>query len=274
MINQVSIVLANYCPHCVPFSLSNAEKIAKDFEVPLRVLNIEISEQEIVSDKLVKEYGDWSEDYLIPQVFVEYANGQVIHLLTGFSEAVSVTKNSWEALFSSSYYKNLLREHRFINHKTLKDFVNKYLNFEGKCRRHCNKLTTLDELWSNANNTVGAYVCPDGYVSKVIYFSIDPDINWFKKFLITQVGKKIFNDRDLRLATRYGWELESDASTAIRKISPTGMIKEVYWTSYPKTDEEKKLGVFLCSNIQKGERCRKLFIQEINSTNRLCQECK
>jgi len=227
-----------------------------------------------VADRLVEEHGDWSEDYLIPQVFVEYTDGQVIHLLTGFSEAVSATKASWEALFSSSYYKNLLREQTFTNHKSLKDFVNRYLNFKGQCRRHCNKFTSLDELWSDSNNMVGVYVCPDGYVSRVIYFSIDPDINWFKKFLITQVGNEIFNDRDLRLATRHGWELESDASTEISNMSPTGVIREVYWTNYPKTDEERKRGVFLCSNLQKIKGCRKLFVQEVNSINRLCQKCR
>ena len=274
MINRVSIVLANYCPHCVPFSLQNAEKIAKDLGVPLRVLDIEVSKQEITADKLVKEHGDWSEDYLIPQVFVEYTDGKITHLLTGFSEAVSVTKASWEALFSSSYYKNLLREQVFMKHKSLKSFVNKYLNFKGQCRRHCKKFTSLKELWPDSNNMVGAYVCPDGYVSRIIYFSIDPDINWFKNFLMTQIGNDIFHDRDLRLATRHGWELISDTSTEINKISPMGMIKEVYWTNYPKTDEERRQGIFLCSNPQKGKECKKVFVQEINSTNRLCQKCR
>lgn len=274
MINRVSIVLANYCPHCVPFSLRNTKKIAKDFGVPLRVLDIEISEEEIVADRLVEEYGDWSEDYLIPQVFIEYADGQVSHLLTGFSEAVSVTEASWEALFSSSYYKNLLHEQAFMKRKSLKDFVNRYLNFEARCRRHCDKFTSLNELWSDSNNMVGAYVCPDGYVSRVIYFSIDPDINWFKKFLTTQVGEEIFTERDLRLATRHGWELESDASTEISNMSPTGVVKEVYWTTYPKTNEERRRGVFLCLDPQKGKGCKRLFVQEVHSSNRLCPKCR
>jgi hypothetical protein len=46
MIHRVTIILAEYCPHCVPFSLSNAKKIAHDLNVPLRVLNIENSAQE------------------------------------------------------------------------------------------------------------------------------------------------------------------------------------------------------------------------------------
>jgi hypothetical protein len=124
------------------------------------------------------------------------------------------------------------------------------------------------------NNLVGAYVCPDGYVSRVIYFSINPDINWFKKFLAAQVGEEIVNDRDLRPATRYGWELESDTLTEMSNVSSRGVVREVYWTTYPKTDEERSQGVFLCSEPQKEKECRRLFVQEINSTNRLCQKCR
>ena len=58
MIKRVSIVLANYCPHCVPLSLRNANKMAEDLEVPLLILDIEIPEQLEAADKLVKEHGD------------------------------------------------------------------------------------------------------------------------------------------------------------------------------------------------------------------------
>jgi len=64
-------------------------------------------------------------DYLIPQVFVEYEDGQVCHILTGFSGAVSMTEASWETLFSSSYYKNLLREQTVTERKSLKELVDK-----------------------------------------------------------------------------------------------------------------------------------------------------
>jgi hypothetical protein len=274
MINRVSILLANYCPHCVPFSLRNAEKMAKDFGVPLRVLNIENSKQEIEADRLVEKHGDWSVDYLIPQVFVEYADGRVCHVFTGFSEAVPVTEASWEALFSSSYYKNLISEQTVPKHKSLKKFVEKYLRFKGECRRHCGEPTSLVELWSDKNNMVGAYVCPNRYVSRVIYFSIDPDIVWFKKFLLTQVGKEIVNDRDLRPATRYGWELKNSACIEIEDISSTGVIREVYWTTYPTTEEERRRGIFLCFNPQQEKGCKRLFIQDINSTHTVCPKCK
>jgi len=274
MIKRVSIVLADYCPHCVPFSLQNAENMAKELGVPLRVLDIEVFEQEIVADRLVEENGDWSEDYLIPQVFIEYADGRVDHILTGFSEAVSVTEASWVALFSSSYYQNLMHKQADMNHKPLKEFVDKYLSFKGRCRRHCDKSTSSVELWSDAMNIVKAYVCPEGYVSRVIYFSRDPDIAWFKDFLSTQIGAGLVNDRDIRPATRHGWELSDNALRKNSDISSTGVVKEVYWTTYPKTDKERKLGIFLCSDPQKGKGCKKLFVQEVNSTEKLCSKCR
>jgi hypothetical protein len=273
MINRVSIILAHYCPHCVPFSLRNAEKMANDLGVPLRVLDIEIAAQELLADKLVEKNGDWSDDYLIPQFFVEYDDGRVTHLLTGFSEAVSATESAWEALFSSCYYKNLVQVQDEINHTSLRDFVYSYLSFSGQCRKHCDDSTSLIELWSDRMNLVGAYVCPGGYISRVIHFSTHSDRIWFKNFLSNQGVDELVNDRDLRLATRHGWELERDRSTSIRERSHSGVVREVYWTTYPKTDEEKRRGVFLCSNTQKGKKCQKLFIQNINSSNRLCPKC-
>jgi hypothetical protein len=121
---------------------------------------------------------------------------------------------------------------------------------------------------------VSAYVCPERFVSRVIYFSTDPDIAWFKKFLLTQVDEEIVHDRDLRPATRHGWELARDALIEIRNASSKGVLSEVYWTTYPKTNKEKRRGIFLCSNAQKGEECRRLFIKEVNSPNRLCPKCR
>jgi hypothetical protein len=76
--------------------------------VPLRVLDIDDSEQERLADELVKEHGDFAEDYLIPQVFAEYDNGEVRHLFTGFSEAVNITGARWDDFFASEFYKRKL----------------------------------------------------------------------------------------------------------------------------------------------------------------------
>jgi len=255
--------------------------MSRDLGVPLLALDIEIPEQLEAADRLVKEHGDWSEDYLIPQVFVEHVDGRVNHVLTGFSEAVSVTEGSWKALFSSSYYHGLINGRTAISHshssshrKSLKEFVEAYLTFDGQCYRHCDSPSSFVDLRSDSDNVIGAYVCPSGYVSRVVYFSVHPDVKQLRSFLISQVGKEIVNDRDIRPATRHGWELGGDAMAEIREVSPAGVIKEIYWTVYAKTEDERKRGVFVCSHRKKGMGCNGLFVQDKKSRNRLCPKCK
>jgi hypothetical protein len=248
--------------------LQNAKRLAEKLEVPLRVLDIQDPTQEEIADRLIKEHGDWAEDYLIPQVFVEYTDERVDHILTGFSEAVTVTEASWEAFFSSDYYKNLIRDRR-----PMKRFVKNHLIFKGHCRRHCEKPVSFLELWSNSEEVVGAYACPDGYVSRVIYFSVNPDLEWYTSFLSSQVGKDVVKDRDIRPASRHGWELDPNALAEISDMTPTGTVKEVYWTIYPQTEIEKHRGVFLCHDTKGNQGCGKLFVQDRTSRNRLCSNC-
>jgi hypothetical protein len=255
--------------------------MSRDLGVPLLTLDIEIPEQLEAADRLVKEHGDWSEDYLIPQVFIEHEDGRVNHVLTGFSEAVSVTESSWKTLFSSSYYQSLVHEHKAISYphssshrKSLREFVEAYLTFKAQCNRHCDSPSSFVDLRSDSDNVIGAYVCPGGYVSRVIYFSVHPDVKQFKRFLIFQVGEEIVNDRDIRPATRHGWELGGDAMAEIGEVSPTGVIKETYWTVYAKTEDERKRGVFVCSHPKKAMGCNRLFVQDKKSRNRLCPKCK
>ena len=51
-------------------------------------------------------YGDDAPDYLIPQVFLEWSDGSVDHLLTGFSEAVSRTAQAWQDLLASRWVRD------------------------------------------------------------------------------------------------------------------------------------------------------------------------
>jgi glutaredoxin len=105
--SQISIVLAQWCPHCVPLSLEMTKRMSEDLGVPYRVLDIDDEEKVKIGDDLVKRYGDDADDYLIPQVFLEFPGGKVEHIFTGFSENPQVTRNRWEDLFSSSFYKGL-----------------------------------------------------------------------------------------------------------------------------------------------------------------------
>ncbi len=81
--------------------------MSEDLKVPLRLLDIDKPEDVKIGDDLVKKYGDDADDYLIPQVFLEFPSGRVQHVFTGFSENSSVTKKHWDYFFSSEFYKTL-----------------------------------------------------------------------------------------------------------------------------------------------------------------------
>jgi thiol-disulfide isomerase/thioredoxin len=106
-LDRISIVLATWCPHCVPLSLENAKKMAEEIRVPLRVLDIDQPESAKIADELVSKYGDDCEDYLIPQVFLEFSTGSIRHVFTGFSENTEITRRHWGDFFESKFYKEL-----------------------------------------------------------------------------------------------------------------------------------------------------------------------
>lgn len=155
------------------------------------------------------------------------------------------------------------------------DFILKYLSFTGKCFRHCEKPTSMKVISRDSANLVGAYVCPDGFVSQVVYFSLAPDQPWFEAMLSDQVGKENLSQRDIRVASRHGWELGGQAQGTLQsKLGERGAIREIYWTRYPKTDAQKQQAVSLCMGKVSRAGCMKLFIHDRNSLETLCPSCK
>lgn len=104
---RISIVLATWCPHCVPLSLEYTKKMSEELGVPYRVLDIDKEDQSKIGDELVKNYGDNAVDYLIPQVFFENPDGSVRHIFTGFSESTDVTRRHWDDFFRSELFAGL-----------------------------------------------------------------------------------------------------------------------------------------------------------------------
>jgi hypothetical protein len=78
----------------------------------LQILDIDRRAQVKVADRLVRKHGDASPDYLIPQVFLEWSNGRVEHLLTGFSEQVPRTAQAWRDLLASEWLRSVRTEGR------------------------------------------------------------------------------------------------------------------------------------------------------------------
>ena len=103
-IRALHVVYANWCPHCSPTTEEPMKKVAMELGVPCFLYNIDDPEQERKADQLVRKYGDWSEDYLVPQVFVEMNDGEMRHVLTGYSEGVELTRQAISNLLKSPLF--------------------------------------------------------------------------------------------------------------------------------------------------------------------------
>ena len=93
----VHIVYAKWCPHCVPTTVAPFQRAGKEAGVPVVLHDID-TEDVAVADDLVKRYGDWTPDYLVPQVFIESDDGKITHVLTGNPRGVQYTRQAVEAL--------------------------------------------------------------------------------------------------------------------------------------------------------------------------------
>jgi len=123
--------------------------------------------------------------------------------------------------------------------------------------------------------TLGAYVCPDGFVSQVVYFTQKPDLKWFTDKITSEVGQENFTSNDVRVASRHGWELGGNAHETLEaKAGTNSAITEVYWTRYPRTDAEKQIAISLCIGDPSKSGCLKLFAHDRNIVERFCAACR
>ncbi|MGD0146402.1 MAG: hypothetical protein ABSB53_06090 [Nitrososphaerales archaeon] len=103
-IKAVHVVHATWCPHCRPTTVEPIQKASEELGIPFFSYDIDVPEQEKKADELVREFGDWSEDYLIPQVFVEMSGGKMRHVLTGRSEGVDLTRRAVNDLLNGPLF--------------------------------------------------------------------------------------------------------------------------------------------------------------------------
>ncbi len=106
-LKAIDVVYANWCPHCVPTTVEPMKKAAAELGVKINLYDIDTDSVK-TADKLVEEYGDWSPDYLIPQVFLEFDDGEVRHVLTGQSQGVAYTRRAVDNLLKSPYFKGIV----------------------------------------------------------------------------------------------------------------------------------------------------------------------
>lgn len=105
-IKAIHVVHATWCPHCHPTTVEPLEKIAAELGIAFFSYDVDKPEQVQRADELVRRFGDWSEDYLVPQVFLESKDGETWHILTGYSESVELTKRAVTNLMNSRYFRD------------------------------------------------------------------------------------------------------------------------------------------------------------------------
>jgi hypothetical protein len=100
-LKSIQIVYADWCPHCVPLTVEPVKKKAEKIGVRCILYHVDDLSTLKKADELVKNHGDWAEDYLIPQVFLEYENGEIKHVFTGYSEDIELTRKGLTNLLES-----------------------------------------------------------------------------------------------------------------------------------------------------------------------------
>ena len=100
-LKSMHIVYADWCPHCVPTTVDPIKKMAEQLDVDCVLYDIDDPDAMKKADELVRKHGDWCEDYLIPQVFLEFENGEIKHVFTGYSEDLELTRRCLGNLLAS-----------------------------------------------------------------------------------------------------------------------------------------------------------------------------
>ena len=104
MLKAIHVVYADWCPHCVPTTVGPIQRAAKELGVVCVLYDIDTADEK-KADELVERYGDWSPDYLIPQVFVETDDGKIEHVMTGDPRGLQYTWQALEALLKVKFVK-------------------------------------------------------------------------------------------------------------------------------------------------------------------------
>ena len=99
-VKAIHIVYANWCPHCVPTAVEPLKARAEELGIQCSLHDID-SDDVKIADDLVLKFGDWTDDYLIPQVFLEHEGGRIEHVLTGDPRGVSFTKRAVQNLLAT-----------------------------------------------------------------------------------------------------------------------------------------------------------------------------
>jgi hypothetical protein len=143
----------------------------------------------------------------------------------------------------------------------LRELVLARLAGSSQCYGHCQEQASLRFL---EGQEVGAFVCPSGYVSRLILYGLEVDAVVLETLVRSAVGDSMpVRTGDIRLATRYSLDLGLGGP-------PRRVIREAYWTqNYGKSKnrEADRAALFMCSS------CSDLFVQPVTANSSLCRRC-
>ena len=163
--------------------------------------------------------------------------------------------------------------------------VQKYLILPGQCYRHCSSPTSFMQLLKEEERIAGAYVCPSGSVSRIVYFDTNSDVTSLKNLLSLHLVDIPIRDEEIRVATRHGWELGIDPvkMTEENRITFHGSepVMQLYWapprhrTSHQtRGPSDAGTSAFLCTGNEEKEGCKRIFLEQTDSSVRLCPRCR
>ncbi len=152
-----------------------------------------------------------------------------------------------------------------MSSEELKKIFEEKLIGHPKCYHHCEEQSRFTFL-SERSMLVGCYVCPSGYVSRIVTYGNELDLMAFKAMVSAALeGIGDATDEDIRVATRYTWDLGIHGK-------PEGTaLKEAYWTqNYRRTKSEdpNRPALFLCT------KCNLFYHQTATDENTVCPRCK
>ena len=134
-----------------------------------------------------------------------------------------------------------------------------------RCYGHCqepSQLMFLDEK----EMLVGCYVCPARYVSRMVTYGKEIDIEKFIALISRAVrGMEDVSNGDIRTASRYTWDL------GVKGEADGLVLREAYWTQNyraKKKDDPNRLAMFLCAT------CGSFYQQALSESNGLCPRCR
>ncbi len=262
---EIDVVYAAWCPHCVPTVVPPLQRLAAQGRIRLTLLDIDSKRATPIADRLVRRWGDWAPDYLIPQVFARSSRGGFRHLLTGYPEGVRYTRAGWRRLLRSGRLERPAPRRRAsrraaVTRASVGRLLSSRFDRPSPCS-HCAGGSRVT-LVVGGRDLLGVQACPSGYVSRLILYSDRPGIRRLHSILAKLLdGRLDLAREDLRVGTRYAWDLG-----IARRDGP--IVCETYWNQNyrrSRVEDPDRLALFHCSE------CGEFSFQKASSRARHCR---